>query len=64
MNDPDDNMYDDYDDDPVDCSNCDGEGYIDRHDEDPLWYGHELYPCDWCWGKGTFPRLNAPKAST
>jgi hypothetical protein len=33
------------------CNGCD-DGYIDRHDEDPLWYGHELYTCDVCRGRG------------
>jgi hypothetical protein len=34
------------------CDQCGGEGYVDRYDEDPLWYGHELYECDFCCGKG------------
>ncbi len=35
----------------VDCYQCD-DGYEDRYDEDPLWYGHELYVCDHCQGHG------------
>lgn len=35
-----------------DCYDCGGEGWEDRHDEDPLWYGHEVYRCETCMGKG------------
>ena len=34
-----------------DCYECE-DGYNDRHDEDPLWYGHELYICQCCLGRG------------
>lgn len=35
-----------------DCWQCGGEGWEDRYEQDPLWYGHELYRCDNCHGKG------------
>lgn len=35
-----------------DCDECGGEGWEDRYDEDPLWYGHELYRCSLCEGSG------------
>jgi hypothetical protein len=36
----------------ADCWNDCEDGWEDRYDEDPLWYGHELYPCDVCQTKG------------
>jgi hypothetical protein len=37
------------------CGACE-DGFVDRYEEDPLWYGHELYPCDECGGRGVFHR--------
>lgn len=36
------------------CEACGGEGYEDRYDEDPLWYGHHLWRCGHCGGEGRF----------
>lgn len=44
----------DFYDDDYECWKCGGEGWEDRYDEDPLWYGHELYRCSECQGRGTF----------
>jgi hypothetical protein len=47
--------YDDLDDSDIDeeeCGMCGGDGWRERYDEDPLWYGHDLWPCDWCGGTG------------
>ena len=35
------------------CGNCE-DGYVSRYEEDPLWYGDELYPCHKCDGQGVF----------
>lgn len=36
-----------------DCWSCGGEGWVSRHDEDPLWYDEDdLYPCEVCGGVG------------
>lgn len=35
------------------CGECDGDGYVSRHEEDPLWYDEDdLYPCSMCQGSG------------
>ena len=37
----------------VDCPDCGGEGFVNRHEEDPLWYGEdEWFRCETCEGKG------------
>jgi len=33
------------------CGSCE-DGFVDRYEEDPLWYGHELYKCSECDGAG------------
>ena len=43
-----------------DCYECE-DGYIDRHAEDPLWYGHELYDCQCCLGRGGYVCGNSPE---
>jgi DnaJ-class molecular chaperone len=33
------------------CGECD-EGYVNRYEEDPMWYDDEDVPCDECNGTG------------
>lgn len=36
-----------------DCGECGGDGYINRYDEDPLWYDEDdESPCDLCGSHG------------
>lgn len=39
------------------CPECDGEGYVSRYDEDPLWYSEDAdWPCEMCMGQGGWNR--------
>ena len=42
----------------VDCEHCgfeDFPGYVNRYEEDPLWYDEDdLWPCDVCQGQGAW----------
>ena len=67
--DHDDDTIDGYDDEPfetrtcgecggveywVECPQCDGEGYVNRYEEDPLWYEDKDIPCTSCGAEGGF----------
>jgi hypothetical protein len=37
------------------CAECDGEGWRECYEDDPLWYDEDdTEPCTWCDGRGGY----------